>query len=80
MENLLLAAPELDHLEFCGLMTVPPFTDDLRQARPYFRKLRELRDQIRAQPIEDRYKNAQLAQLNARYQALVQDLLEELKP
>ena len=27
-------------------MTVPPFADDPQQARPYFRKLREFRDQI----------------------------------
>ena len=29
-------------------MTVPPFTDDPEGARPYFRKLRELRDPIAA--------------------------------
>jgi uncharacterized pyridoxal phosphate-containing UPF0001 family protein len=27
-------------------MTIPPFTDDPEGARPYFHKLRELRDQI----------------------------------
>jgi uncharacterized pyridoxal phosphate-containing UPF0001 family protein len=27
-------------------MTIPPFTEDPDAARPYFRKLRELRDQI----------------------------------
>jgi len=27
-------------------MTVPPFTDDPDEARPYFRKLRDLRDKI----------------------------------
>jgi pyridoxal phosphate enzyme (YggS family) len=46
LEDLLLAAPTLEHLEFRGLMTVPPFTNDPQQARPFFRKLRELRDQI----------------------------------
>jgi len=51
LEELLLAAPELEHLEFRGLMTVPPFTDDPQQARPYFRKLRELRDQIGARRL-----------------------------
>ena len=29
-------------------MTVPPFTDDPQDARPYFRKLRGLRDNIAA--------------------------------
>src|SRR5580704_2153552 len=46
LKELLLAAPQLEALEFRGLMTVPPFTDDPQQARPYFRRLRELRDRI----------------------------------
>jgi pyridoxal phosphate enzyme (YggS family) len=48
IEELLLAAPSLEALTFRGLMTVPPFTDDPQGARPYFRKLRELRDAIAA--------------------------------
>jgi pyridoxal phosphate enzyme (YggS family) len=51
LEDLLLAARELQHLEFRGLMTVPPFTDDPQQARPNFRKLRELRDRIAARRL-----------------------------
>src|ERR1022692_1381683 len=46
LDEILLAAPELAHLEFRGLMSVPPFTDDPQQARPFFRKLRELRDRF----------------------------------
>jgi PLP dependent protein len=46
LEDLLLAAPRFEALEFRGLMTVPPFTDDPDEARPYFRKLRDLRDKI----------------------------------
>lgn len=46
LEELLLAAPRLEALEFRGLMTVPPFTDEPEGARPYFRKLHELRDAI----------------------------------
>ena len=38
---------EMDGLEIRGLMTVPPFTDDPDGARPYFAKLRELRDKLR---------------------------------
>jgi len=48
LEALLAAAPRLEHLEFRGLMSIPPFTDDPQSARPYFRTLRELRDQIAA--------------------------------
>jgi pyridoxal phosphate enzyme (YggS family) len=46
LEDLLIAAPRLEALEFRGLMTVPPFTDDPEEARPYFRQLRQLRDTI----------------------------------
>jgi len=46
LEELLLAAPHLKALEFCGLMTVPPFTEDPENARPFFRRLRQLRDAI----------------------------------
>jgi hypothetical protein len=46
LDRLLSAAPQLDHLEICGLMTVPPFTEDPQQAGLFFRKLREMRDQI----------------------------------
>ena len=47
----LLAAHRLEALVFRGLMTVPPFTDDPEEARPYFRKLRELRDAIAARKL-----------------------------
>jgi PLP dependent protein len=46
LEELLLAAPRLEAIEFRGLMTVPPYSDDPENARPYFRKLRELRNTI----------------------------------
>jgi PLP dependent protein len=45
-DELLLNAPGFAALQFRGLMTVPPFTEDPEQARPYFRKLREIRDSI----------------------------------
>ena len=51
LEELLQAASRLDDLEFRGLMTIPPFHDDPLQARPYFRRLRELRDQIAARKL-----------------------------
>src|SRR5215467_2402126 len=46
LEKMLRAAPQLEHLQIRGLMTVPPFTDDPEGARPYFRLLRDLSDQI----------------------------------
>jgi PLP dependent protein len=35
-------------LELRGLMTMPPFFDDPHRARPYFARLRELRDELLA--------------------------------
>ena len=51
LDELLIAAPRLEALVFRGLMTVPPFTRDPQGARPYFRKLRELRDRIAARKL-----------------------------
>lgn len=51
LEQLLLAAERLPHIQIRGLMTIPPFTDDLEGARPYFRRLRELRDRIVARKL-----------------------------
>jgi len=46
LEALLAAAPRLAGLDFRGLMSIPPFTEDPEGGRQYFRALRELRDQI----------------------------------
>jgi pyridoxal phosphate enzyme (YggS family) len=35
-------------VRLAGLMTMPPFSDEAEDARPYFRSLRELRDEWRA--------------------------------
>ena len=51
LEELLLAAPRFEALDFRGLMTVPPFADDPEQARPSFRKLRGLRDAIASRKL-----------------------------
>jgi pyridoxal phosphate enzyme (YggS family) len=38
----------LTHLELIGLMTLPPFFDEVEQSRPFFRRLRELRDELKS--------------------------------
>ena len=38
----------LAHLDLQGLMTIPPYFENAEPARPYFRKLRELRDALSA--------------------------------
>lgn len=35
-----------ERLKFVGLMTIPPFYEDVERVRPFFRRLRELRDRI----------------------------------
>lgn len=42
---LLEAVAAMPHLRADGLMTVPPFADDPEQARPFFRRLRGLREE-----------------------------------
>ncbi len=44
--RLLEAARTLPALRIEGLMAVPPFLPDARDVRPYFRRLRELRDRL----------------------------------
>jgi PLP dependent protein len=45
-ETLAAAALALPHLEVRGLMAVPPFTPDPEGARPYFRRLKEIRERL----------------------------------
>ena len=51
LEEILAAAPRLTSLVFRGLMTIPPFTEDPEGARPYFRRLRNLRDAVTARNL-----------------------------
>jgi pyridoxal phosphate enzyme (YggS family) len=51
LEQLLQSASRFGHLHVRGLMTVPPFTEDPEGARPFFRRLRELRDTIAARHL-----------------------------
>lgn len=43
----------LKNVRICGLMTMPPFFDDPEAARPYFRELRLLSEQINLLAIPD---------------------------
>jgi len=45
------AIRQSQRLRLTGLMTLPPYFDDPEQARPFFRRLRELRDELRAQGV-----------------------------
>jgi len=45
------AITQSPRLRLTGLMTLPPYFDDPEQTRPFFRRLRELRDELRAQGV-----------------------------
>ena len=51
LENILTSAARLEFLEIRGLMTIPPYTEEPQSARPYFRKLCKLRDEIAARHL-----------------------------
>jgi pyridoxal phosphate enzyme (YggS family) len=44
--ELLTQVRPLSRLEVLGLMAIPPFREDPENARPFFRKLRQIRDQL----------------------------------
>lgn len=44
LPGLLKAVAGLEYLNLRGLMTIPPFFDNPKDARPYFKELRELKD------------------------------------
>lgn len=46
LRDLLERMPSMPALELRGLMTVPPWDEDPEHARPYFRRLRELRENL----------------------------------
>jgi PLP dependent protein len=51
LEDLLSSATRLADLQILGLMSIPPYTEDPEGARPYFQKLRALRDQIESRHV-----------------------------
>jgi pyridoxal phosphate enzyme (YggS family) len=46
LPELVKAVTSYSHLRLTGLMTLPPFYDDREMVRPYFRRLRRLRDEL----------------------------------
>lgn len=48
LAGLVAQIAELEHLKVRGLMTVPPWSENAETARPYFRQLRRLRDELNA--------------------------------
>ncbi len=46
LPNIIEFLRTCERLKFDGLMIIPPFLEDLESVRPYFRKLREIRDRL----------------------------------
>lgn len=46
LPTLVQSINDCERLRLRGLMTMPPFFEDAEQARPYFRQLRRLRDEL----------------------------------
>jgi PLP dependent protein len=51
LEQVLQGAPRWENLRIRGLMAVPPYTEDAEGARPYFRQLHQIRDNIAARRL-----------------------------
>jgi len=60
VSSMCVELDKLTHLRVEGLMTVPPFRENLEDVRPYFRELRQLRAQLN----ELRLPNLQLKELS----------------
>jgi len=51
--NFMSALASLKNIKVVGLMTMPPFFEDPDLARPYFKQLRELSEEINSWKLED---------------------------
>jgi pyridoxal phosphate enzyme (YggS family) len=49
LKGLVQVIRNCSHLKLSGLMTLPPFFEDAELVRPFFRRLRELRDELVAE-------------------------------
>lgn len=52
LNELIMAAPGFKHIKVVGLMTIAPLVDEQELARPFFRRLKQIADEIRALRIE----------------------------
>jgi pyridoxal phosphate enzyme (YggS family) len=51
LPELLKKAEACKQVRLAGLMTLPPFYEDAERVRPFFRRLRELRDDLRGRGV-----------------------------
>lgn len=60
-ERLLTEINELENLRVVGLMTMPPLTDTAEEARPFFKALRELSEELQSRKL---FRNVDEVQLS----------------
>ena len=48
LESMVKAFAGFDHLQLEGLMTLPPYFENIEDVRPYFRRLRQLKEELNA--------------------------------
>lgn len=53
--ELLQTIGKLPHVSIEGLMTIPPYRESCEEVRPYFRELRQLRDQLHSLKLPNVY-------------------------
>jgi pyridoxal phosphate enzyme (YggS family) len=63
---------ELPHLEIRGLMTMPPLFDEAELTRPFFRRLRELRETLSKQVPQGRWEELSMG-TSADFRAAVEE-------
>ena len=63
---------EMRNLKVMGLMTMPPFTPDPEQARPYFIRLRKLRDYFAAEFPDNDWSELSMG-MSADYEIAIQE-------
>jgi PLP dependent protein len=51
LPEIISAISGCQHLRLAGLMTLPPFFEHVEQVRPYFRRLRQLRDELNSRGV-----------------------------
>jgi pyridoxal phosphate enzyme (YggS family) len=51
VDDVVREVQQCERLKLIGLMSVPPYFDDPQQVRPFFRRLRELRDDLSTRKV-----------------------------
>ncbi len=73
LKSLVKNISRFESLSVKGLMIIPPFYDEPEKVRPYFSKLRELRDQIKAEKIPNIAMNELSMGMTGDFEAAVEE-------